>query len=136
MSEESLATIRSAYDAFGAGGLDGAVGLLDPEVVWDAREAYAHRGAFFGPYEVHNYLKTLGDVWDDYRLEAEEMTPSIGGRYMVTGRVRGVERATGRDVEAPFIHVIKVRNGRITKVQIFVDRNRAVEAMAAEASAA
>lgn len=136
MSEDSLATIRAAYDAFARGDLDTAVAFLHPEVVWDASEAYAHRGAFFGPYEVHNYLRTLGDAWQDFRLAAAEFAPSVRGLYMVTGKMHGIEVATGTELEAPFIHVLKLRDGKICRVQIFVDRERAVEAMHAETTAA
>ena len=129
MSEDTLAIIRRAYDAFAAGDLDGVLPYLHPEIVWDASEAYAHRGTFHGPYEVHNYLKTIGDAWHAFRLEADEFTPSLIGRYMVTGKIHGIERSSGHALEAPFIHVIKVRDARIAKVQIFVDRDRAVEAL-------
>lgn len=136
MSEDSLATIRSAYRAFAQGDLDAVVQFLHPEIVWDASAAYAHRGAFFGPYEVHNYLKTLGDAWHQFRLEAEEFVPSVRGRYMVTGKIRGIEVASGNALEAPFIHLLKLRDGLICKVTIFVDRDHAVEALDAETTVA
>jgi ketosteroid isomerase-like protein len=136
MSEDSLSILRSAYDSFAKGDLDSVMDFLHPEVVWDASAAYAHRGAFFGPYEVHNYLTTLGDAWHQFRLEAEEFVPSVRGRYMVTGHIRGIERASGTALEAPFIHLLKLREGKISKVQIFVDRDRAVEALDAETTVA
>lgn len=129
MSEETLATIRRAYDGFRDRDLSTILAALDPEVEWDASKAYAHLGVFHGHAGVEEYLQRLDEVWGDFRIEAEEFVDSVAGHAMVTGRQRGVERGSGDIVEAPFVHVLRVRGGKVVRLQIFTDRARAKRAM-------
>jgi ketosteroid isomerase-like protein len=129
MSEETLATIRRAYDAFRDRDLPAVLDAFDPAVEWDATEAMLHRGVYHGHDGVTSYLDQLGESWGDFRLEAQEFNDSVAGYAMVSGRLQGVERGSGDRLEAPFVHVLRVRGGKVVRIQIFVDREKAQRVM-------
>ena len=129
MSEETLATIRRAYDAFRDRDLPAVLDAFDPAVEWDATEAMLHRGVYHGHDGVRRYLDRLDESWGDFTLDAREFNDSVAGYAMVAGSLRGVERSSGDRIEAPFVHVLRVRGGRVVRIQIFVDRDKAQRAM-------
>lgn len=135
MSEASLEVLRSAYDAFRDGDLERVLEALDRDVEWDASAALAHRGVYTGRQGAQRYLEGMSSAWEDFRLEAQEFLHSVGGLYMVTGRIHGRERDTGEVVEAPFVHVVKLRRSKVARLNIFVDRAAAERHIEAQATA-
>jgi ketosteroid isomerase-like protein len=129
MSEETLAIIRRAYDGFRTMDYTAILDALDPEVEWDANEALLHRGVYHGHDGVREYLARLDEAWGDFHIDAQDFNDSVAGYAMVSGRLRGVERSSGDRVEAPFTHVLRVRRGKVVRLQIFVDRAKAQRAM-------
>ena len=129
MSEETLATIRRAYDGLRTMDYDAILDALDPGIEWDAEQALLHRGVYRGHDGVRDYLGRLAEQWGDFHLEAEDFNDSVAGYAMVSGRLRGVERSSGDRVEAPFVHVLRVRGGKVVRLQIFIDPAKAQRAM-------
>ena len=129
MSEANFEALKAAYDAFGRGDHQAMFALLEPGVRWDATKALTHRGTYRGPTGVAQYLTRLAEGWDDFRLEVKEFVETSPGLYMVSGTARGLERATRAPVRAAFVHVLRLRHGKVSHVEIFVDRSKAVEAI-------
>ena len=129
MSEETLATIRRAYDGFGTMNYETILDALDPDVEWDADEALLHQGVYRGHDGVREYLGRVEETWGDFHIVAQEFNDSVAGYAMVSGRLMGVERESGDRIEAPFVHVLRVRRGKVVRLQVFVDRNKAQREM-------
>ena len=125
MSEETLAIIRRAYEGFHTMDYEMILDALDPDVEWDATQALLHTGVYHGHDGVREYLARIEEAWGDFRIDAEDFNDSVAGYAMVSGRLKGVERASGDRVEAPFVHVLRVRRGKVVRLQVFVDRNKA-----------
>lgn len=53
--------------------------------------------------------------------EIEEVVPCEDGRVLVRGTYRGSERATGRVVEAEFMHLWTAAGGRLTHLRQLTD---------------
>lgn len=136
MPDDTLDTIRRAYDGFRERNISVILDALCENVEFDASEALAHRGVHHGHAGIAGYLATLDEVWDDLRIEAEEILSSVPGHAMVVGHMTGVERASGDRVEAPFIHVLRVRSGVVKRIQVYVDRDRAMREMRRQATLA
>ena len=60
---ENLAAVRSSYEAFSRGDLDGALAMMDDEIVWHQAEGLAHGGVYHGLAAV-----TRGRLRPDRRL--------------------------------------------------------------------
>jgi uncharacterized protein len=67
--------------------------------------------------------RVWGKVFAHYEIsvEPEELLVSGDDRVTAVGRYRGVERATGRPVDAVFAHVLTVRDGRVAELKQVTD---------------
>lgn len=124
-----MGIIRRAYEGFRTMDRTAILEALDPEVELDASEAMLSTGVYHGHDGVREYIALLAEKWGDFHIDALEFSDSVGGYAMVCGRLRGVDRSTGDRVEAPWTHVLRVRGGKVARVQIFVDRDKAQRAM-------
>jgi ketosteroid isomerase-like protein len=65
--------------------------------------------------------------WDEFRTgkvdEYRELDPS---RVLVTGRMSGRGKASGALVEREFANVFELREGRVARLTVYPDRDRAL----------
>jgi ketosteroid isomerase-like protein len=69
-------------------------------------------------------LRPIYEAWREgnWRCEAEEFL-SAGDRVVVLTRYRGTGRE-GIELESPAAHVWTMRDGKATRLDVFVDRGR------------
>jgi len=118
MADDPLSVVKAAYAAFAAGDLPTVLGLIDPEAVWietDA-EALPVRGTFVGPEAVaQNVFAAVPDHWDSFEIVPEAYF-NDGETVIARGRVRATARSTGASMDAAYVHVFTVRNGKIVRL--------------------
>jgi len=68
------------------------------------------------------------DTFDDFKVEAQEFLEGAAGRVVVVVRLSGVAKASRVPTELRSFHVHTLRDGRIARVLIFLDRQQALEA--------
>jgi ketosteroid isomerase-like protein len=87
-------------------------------------------GHFVGPQEA--LTRIWGAVFRDYETAPYEETweETAEGTVVVTGHYRGTARATGRKLEAEFVHLWRVTDGRISWLHQYTDTARWREALA------
>lgn len=117
------AVVENLYRAFAAG--DGATinTLLAPELVWIEAEN--------GPYADLNPYKGAASVFEGVfgrigaAFEGFMVTPvtyiASGDRVVSMGRYTGTNRATGETLDAQFVHVFTVADGKILSFQQYTD---------------
>ncbi len=130
-SSEARAAIDAVYSGFAEGDIAMAVSTMSPDIEW--REAqgnpYADKNPYIGPDAVVSGLfARLGGEWDGFSATPEEFV-SEGGRVVVFGRYNGVYKATGKSLDAPFVHSWTVEDGKITQFQQYTDTAGQVAAM-------
>lgn len=105
--------IQSLYGAFARGDMDGIIAVLDPQVSWREADGYPYAGTYIGPEAVKAgvFLK-IGSEWSNYTTVPKEYVTE-GETVVAIGTYRGTFKATGKTFTAPFVHVWRVRNGRI-----------------------
>lgn len=67
--------------------------------------------------------------WDDFRIEADEYRELGGGRVLVLDRRSGRGKASGLDLaqmRTEGARVFDVRDGKVTRLVIYLDRERAL----------
>lgn len=115
--------IESLYDAFGRGDAGTVLGGFDPEIVWNEAEhfRYADRNPYVGPQQVaEGVFGRIASEWDGFTVGPETLLQD-GDTVVALGRYRGTFRSTGRPVDAQFVHVWTVRDGRVTRFQQYTD---------------
>ncbi|WP_292064034.1 nuclear transport factor 2 family protein [Brevundimonas sp. UBA7664] len=115
--------VESLYQAFAAG--DGATisGLLAADLVWIEAEGgpYADRNPYNGPGAVfEGVFGRIGAEFEGFVVTPATLLPS-GDRVVSLGRYTGTNRATGEALDAQFVHVFTVTDGKITHMQQYTD---------------
>jgi ketosteroid isomerase-like protein len=127
MSHENVEVVRRLNSAFNRGDVAGLIELLDPACEWwdrvDDPGAAVHRG-----HEgIGAYLSELADH-AELRVEMTEFIDA--GDYVVTPvRLDGRGRASGAPFEEHEVHVLRLRDGKVTEVREYRDKNEALQAV-------
>jgi uncharacterized protein len=120
-----LDRVRAAYAAFSEGGQAPDRELFDPDMEWhNAPElpgATVHRG-----YDAMIAdIQEQGEVWEERRFEPVEIV-AAGDRMVVFLEVTVRGRSSGVPVRQELAHVVTLRDGKVIRVQAFIDRDRAL----------
>lgn len=113
--------IQSLYDAFARGDVPAVLALMDAQIEWSEAEGFPYAGTYRGPEAVLNgVLMKLGTEWVGYQAVPYELVD--GGDTIVTlGDYSGTYKTTGKSFRAPFAHVWKLRDGKITRFVQYTD---------------
>jgi uncharacterized protein len=129
MSSQDIEILRRGYDAFSERDMSFVLGFVHPDV---ELELYTERPDIADTlYRGHEgFLRNLAElteVFDDFRLEPEELTEG-GERIFAVVRVRGRGRSSGASIDQRLYHVWTFRDGRVARLEIHSDRAKALEA--------
>jgi|Tabmets5t2r1_1033131.scaffolds.fasta_scaffold09932_2 ketosteroid isomerase-like protein len=127
MSTGNIELVRRGYEAWNRGDLGGVLELVDPEFEWEPVEI-PWSGTMRTRGEFVSYLKSLGRIWETFRLEPEELR-EIGDAVLVVVLERARGRASGVEVEQRLVHLWSFRNGRAHRMQTFFSTRQALEAV-------
>ena len=104
--------VKRSYDAFERKDMDGVVGDMHEDIVWEQAQGLPHGGVYRGLAEVRrNIFDPLdADWWDEFSAVPDEF---IGDddQVVVIGRYRGRAKGTGKLLDVPFVHIWTLRNG-------------------------
>ncbi len=120
-------TARSAYDAFRSGDLAALQDSFAEDAVWVTSDELPLGGEVKGRDTIMGNFAQIPNYWTSFSVEPEEFIDA--GDYVV---VRGTQRA-GNDkgsFEAPFLHLIKIENGKTVRGEFFTDSAKAAKLLA------
>jgi ketosteroid isomerase-like protein len=122
MSEDWRTTVESFFDAFARRDFVRLRELLDPQVEWNAAESfiYAEGSPYRGPDAVLGIMRQIDAEWDHFVANPEEFFGEEG-IAITRGRYRGKFNPTGFRLNAEFVHVFRLKNGRIVVAQTYTD---------------
>jgi ketosteroid isomerase-like protein len=127
MGENAEELIRSAYEAFSSRDIESLLQLADPGI-----EIHTVTGMVAGrdePYRGHEgvkeYLRDVGELWDEIELLPSDFHPLSDSRLVVFGRVRA--RRELAVIDAPNAWLWEVGEGRIRSARVFGDPQAAYE---------
>ena len=128
MSDTNVELARTGWDIWRRRDFDRLEELAveDFEFV-PAIAASVEGGAVHGIEGSRRFFESLDETWESFEIDADEFR-EVGDRVLVDGRVRARGRGSGVDLEQPFLQVVWFRDGKIARVQSFLDRDQALEA--------
>jgi ketosteroid isomerase-like protein len=117
MSERNITIVKSAYAAFGRGDIQAVLDLMAPDAsigIVGRREDAPFLGIFSGPAGAAEFFQQLGQAHEIHTFEpvrflAAEDEVFIWGHYRWTMRQSGVSKDT------EWLHVITLRDGKMTR---------------------
>jgi ketosteroid isomerase-like protein len=114
--------IMQTYAAFQRGDVEGILTFFDESVVWvvPGPSIIPFAGRFEGKEGVRRFFRAAVDSLDVLEQKTLE-TIADGDRVLVTGYERMRVRATGKEISSRWMHVYRLRNGKIIAFEEFVD---------------
>jgi ketosteroid isomerase-like protein len=126
--QENLEVVRNLYAAFGRADLEGILALLDPHVSWrtpgppDLPTAGLRRGVA----EVREFFGLLLTTFDIQDFRPADFLAQ-GDRVVVLGTSREGPKGTDRLVDFRWVHVFKIRSGKVVEFEEPADISALVE---------
>jgi ketosteroid isomerase-like protein len=137
MPQDNADRVKAVYEAFARGDVPFVLAALDPQIEWNEAEnfIYADKNPYIGPQAVlEGVFMRIGGEWSPFAVVPEEILGS-GDTVFARGRYRGTYKATGKRVDAQYVHVFKFRDGKVTKFQQYVDTAQIRDAVSRGAAA-
>jgi uncharacterized protein len=123
MSEQqNLDLVRRAYEAFGRGDIATLLDLFDAniEFVTPGPPELPTAGTRRGRQQVADFFQAVDALFEFERFEPETFLAD-GDRVVVLGRDRSRIKTTGTVIESEWAHVYDVRDGKIARMQEYID---------------
>jgi ketosteroid isomerase-like protein len=128
MSEENVELVRLAVDAANQRDLATLDSIWSEEGEFHSTFAASEGRVFRGRQGIRDYFVTLGEVFDDMRIEIEEITDADEDRLVVLLRVAGRGKGSGANVEQRNGQVWTLVDGKIARIESNMNRTEAFEA--------
>jgi ketosteroid isomerase-like protein len=132
MSEDVVEVARRAFVAFNRTFTEGTRDLydvLDPDVEWIPITSILEGGTYRGEQGVREWMRDMKHDWTAYEVKPERFRDLGDGRVLILGSWR----AQGVRGEVPLefpqaAWLCDVAGDRITRLQAFTDRRKAIKA--------
>ena len=124
--------VRAFYAAMARGDVPGLLGLLHSDLEWTEAQGFPYySGTWRQPGDVLDKLIVpLMRDWDDFSAKSEDFIAE-GDRVVSLGAYRGVNKATGKAMHAPFAHVWRIADGKLKQFDMYADTLLVARAMQA-----
>jgi ketosteroid isomerase-like protein len=128
MSEDNVGLVRLAIDAVNHRDLATLDAICSEEIEFHSTFAASEGRVFRGRQGIRDYFATLGEVFDDMRIELEEITDAGEDQLVVVVRVMGRGKGSGANVEQRNGQVWRFANRRIASIDSYLDPTDAFDA--------
>jgi ketosteroid isomerase-like protein len=123
----NVALIRDFTEAFNRHDIDDLTSQLDPEVELHEWPAAPGAGTYRGHDGVRKALDSWFEVWAWMHVEIVDVVEAED-RVMVTLRQRAKGKGSEVEVEIESFNVYTVRDGKLTRLELYTERESALEA--------
>ncbi len=124
----SQANVEIVRELFAITDLNTASELWHPEIEWVVAREHPETRTVKGREAVMAYFRAWEEVLNDPRLEMERFLDA-GLLVVVVGSVRGTGTGSGADVQVPIAFVCTLADGRLIRVEEYLNPSEAIEAV-------
>jgi ketosteroid isomerase-like protein len=129
MSHDNVELVRALTDAGNRVDLDAAVALLTPDVVWEENaELPGLKEVYRGRAEVRAWAEQVLEVFEDPHQELDRITELSGDRIFTETVITAHGKGSGVPTELRYWAVYWIKEGKISRRQVFWNRDKAREA--------
>jgi ketosteroid isomerase-like protein len=128
MAERNVEIVRQVYECVNKRQWDRLGELLDPDVAQYGTVGGVEEGSVVhGRGAITQLYESEADAWDRQRIEPERLIDA-GDRVIVFQREYQRGRSSGLELVVETASVIDVRDGRVVRIQGYMDRDAALRA--------
>ncbi len=128
MSEENVEVVRKAiaYEYYGVGDRAEADAIFRPDVVMNPLHVIDEEPSY-GPSAMRDDWERWASAFEELNVTFEEFIDA-GDRVVVVAHHQGRGRGSGVEVDARFYEVYTLREGKVSRVDEYAEREEALEA--------
>lgn len=125
----NLDIIRATYEGTSEENGKHLLAVLAPDATWTEAAGFPYAGTYVGAEQiVAGVLQRLGTEWEGYSAKAHTYLAD-GDRVAAFGIYAGTYRKTGKAMTATFAHLYHLQNGKIIRMEQYVDSHLVQQAM-------
>jgi ketosteroid isomerase-like protein len=133
MSQENVEIVRRMYEAWMAGDDEAIFSIFDPAIRLNPDPEASWVGIdddYVGHDGFRRYMGAVYEAFEDYRPEVERIIDAGEGRVLTLAVEHGRGRGSGAEVQAAkTAHLWTLREGKAVRLDLFLERSRALEAV-------
>lgn len=128
MAERNVEIVRRVYECVNERRWDALAELLDPNVAQYGTVGGLEEGTVVrGSNEIARLYESEADAWDRQRIDPERLIDA-GDRVVVFQREYQRGRSSGLELVDETASVVDLRDGRVVRIQGYMDRAAALAA--------
>jgi ketosteroid isomerase-like protein len=121
---------KRGTDAFNRRDADAILDLVTPDCVVSSQLLDA-RADYEGREGLERFYAMLDESWDDFQSVIGEYR-DLGDRVLALGRNYGRGKGSGVRIDGPSAAVFDFRDGKISRIRLFLDHGEALRAAGLE----
>ncbi len=125
----NLDIIRATYEGTSEENGRHLLAVLAPDAAWTEAAGFPYAGTYVGAEQiVAGVFQRLGSEWEGYTAKVHTYLAD-GDRVAAFGVYSGTYRKTGKAMTATFAHLYHLQNGKIIRMEQYVDSHLVQQAM-------
>ena len=130
MSQEDVEVVQAIYECWARGDFRATADKVATDFEWKQLHGVVEPGSHIGA-DANRALRRIFEVYEDFRIEAEEYIDA-GGMIVVVTRARGTARGSGLQMDQESVHAWTVREGKLFGMEQYLSRKEALIAVGLE----
>jgi ketosteroid isomerase-like protein len=121
--QQNTQTVQAGYELFGKGDIPNLLNLYTDDVEFiipGAAPAIPYAGVYRSKEAVATFFTNLHEAMEFERFEPVEYIAQ-GDKLVALGYSKGRVRATGQSEEEEWAHVFQMRDGKVSRFQVYTD---------------
>jgi ketosteroid isomerase-like protein len=130
MSQENVEVVLQAIEALNRRDVDAFLALVSPDVEWEDSVFWSeHARIYTGEAELREWFnQVVLEPWETVHFEVEEITEAGDDRVFFGGCLTTRGKGSGAKTQIRGWAVVWIADSKVTRRQVFLDRNEALEA--------
>jgi steroid delta-isomerase-like uncharacterized protein len=129
MSQENAEIAVQQIEALNRRDVDAFLALVSPDVEWEDAIFWSEVARNYrGRAELREWFNRVLEPWESFHIEIDEITESADDRVLTGGILTTRGKGSGVETQLRGWFVFWIANGKITRRQVFLDRDKALEA--------
>lgn len=123
--------VFGAFEAFGAGDLEGVLSFISDDAAWEVNGPVAAAPEYYGRFDgkdaIRAWFNNMAQMFPDQNNDLEEVL-AVGDDVVLVGREHGTLN-TGKPYDENFVLIFGVEDGKIVSMRGFEDSSAIVDAL-------
>jgi ketosteroid isomerase-like protein len=128
MPQENVESFRRSLDAFNRRDKPAWPGMMQPEAELVPANEWAENTPIGGTKAIWDFYVEVAAAWEDGSFELAEIVDSGIGKIAAKNRLETRGKTSGAGAEFSYWVVGTFRDGRVTRIEWFAQRDKALEA--------